>query len=199
MNSSFAEHLWWEHRLVVPYKGIQDSPDSGFHALDSGFQSPGSRIPPSKFPRFQIGFPCMARSLGFRQIYLLSFSSQRSRTITWEYNQIISTSRWIKKVELYTSMLTCISHDGNDLLYQRHRIQPFNLPYLPHLYSGVKSKCLWERIVQKDFGVQVAWDQAPHWGKRQKTRSNKKNIGERSKPSAIFFSLFPTMRSLIPG
>ena len=21
-NSSFAEHLWWEHHLVVPYKGI---------------------------------------------------------------------------------------------------------------------------------------------------------------------------------
>ena len=28
--------------------------DSGLHAVDSGFQSPGSWIPPSKFPRFQI-------------------------------------------------------------------------------------------------------------------------------------------------
>ena len=89
-------------------------PDSGFHAVDSGFQSPGSRIPSSKFPRFQIeqakkfpgfriGFPCMARALSFRQIHLPSFSSQRSRTITREYSQIISTSRWAKKVELYTS------------------------------------------------------------------------------------------------
>ena len=57
----------------------------------------------------------MARALGFRQIHLLSFSSQRSRTISREYSQIISTSRWVKKVELYTSMLTCISQDGNDL------------------------------------------------------------------------------------
>ena len=102
-------------------------PDSGFHAVDSGFQSPGSRIRSSKFPRFQIeqakkfpgfriGFPCMARALSFRQIHLPSFSSQRSRTIAREYSQIISTSRWAKKVELYTSMLTCISQDVNDLL-----------------------------------------------------------------------------------
>ena len=45
--------------------------------------------------------------------------------------------------------------------------------------------------MQKDFGLQVAWDQAPHWGKRQKTGSNKKNIGERTKPRAIFFSPTP--------
>ena len=50
------------------------------------------------------GFPCMARALGFRQIHLRSFSSQRSRTITREYSQIISTSRWVKRVELYTSI-----------------------------------------------------------------------------------------------
>ena len=51
--------------------------------------------------------------------------------------------------------------------------------------------------MKKDFGLQVAWDQAPHWGKRQKTGSNKKNIGERSKPSAIFFSPTPIF-SLFP-
>ena len=180
MNSSFAEHLWWEHRLVVPYKGIQDSP--GFWIPRRGFRIPKPRIPNSSIKMSNIpdstskkisGIPDLdslawRQVLGFRQIRLLSFSSQRSRTITREYNQIISTSRWIKKVELYTSMLTCISHDGNDLLYQRHRIQPFNLPYLPYLYSGANSKCLWERIVKKDFGLQLAWDQAPHWGKRQK-------------------------------
>ena len=43
-------------------------------------------------------------ALCFRQIHLLSFSSQRSRTITREYSQIISTSRWVKRVELYTSI-----------------------------------------------------------------------------------------------
>ena len=32
-------------------------PDSGFHAVDSGFQSLGSRIPPSKCPIFQIQQP----------------------------------------------------------------------------------------------------------------------------------------------
>ena len=52
--------------------------------------------------------------------------------------------------------------------------------------------------MKKDLGSQLAWDQAPHWRKRQKTGSNRKNIGERSKPSAIlfvrqsrFFSPFP--------
>ena len=30
----------------------------------------------------------------------------------------------------------------------------------------------------------LAWDQATQWGKRQKTQSNRKNIGERSKPSS---------------
>ena len=41
--------------------------------------------------------------------------------------------------------------------------------------------------MKEDFGLQLAWNQAPHWGKRQKTGSNRKNIGERSKPSATFF------------
>ena len=47
MNSSFAEHLWWEHRLVVPYKGIQDSP---------GFWIPrrGSRIAKPRIPNSSI-------------------------------------------------------------------------------------------------------------------------------------------------
>ena len=60
--------------------------------------------------------------------------------------------------------------------------------------------------MKKDLGSQLAWDQAPHWGKRQKTGSNRNNIGERSKPSAIFFfakadffPLFPTVRSLVAG
>ena len=57
----------------------------------------------------------MARALGFRQIRLLSFSSQRTIS-TREYSQIISTSRWVKKVELYTCMLTGISQHCNDLL-----------------------------------------------------------------------------------
>ena len=45
-------------------------------------------------------------------------------------------------------------------------IQPFSLPYLPYLYSGVNTKCLRERIVKKDFGLQLAWDQATHWGEK---------------------------------
>ena len=45
MNSSFAEHLWWEHRLVAPYKGIQDSP--GFWIPRGGFRIPKPRIPNS--------------------------------------------------------------------------------------------------------------------------------------------------------
>ena len=45
MNSSFGEHLWWEHRLVVPYKGIQDSP--GTWIPRRGFRIPKPRIPNS--------------------------------------------------------------------------------------------------------------------------------------------------------
>lgn len=45
MNSSFAEHLWCEHRLVGPYKGIQESP--GFWIPRSGFRIPKPRIPNS--------------------------------------------------------------------------------------------------------------------------------------------------------
>ena len=33
------------------------------------------------------------------------------------------------------------------------------------------------------FFALLAWDQAPHWGKKGKTGSNRKNIGERSEPS----------------
>ena len=35
----------------------------------------------------------------------------------------------------------------------------------------------------------LAWDQATQWGKRQKTQSNRKNIGERSKPSSSLVDL----------
>ena len=70
-------------------------------------------------------------------------------------------------------------------------IQSALLALLVYLYSGFNSKCFWERIVKNDFGLQLAWDQAPHWGKRQKTGSNRKNIGERSKRSAFFFSFSP--------
>ena len=116
MNSGFAG-IWGESIALLPHvREYKTVLDSGFHAVDSGFQSLASRIPPSKFPRFQIkqakkisGFRIWihlhgtTRALGFRQIHLLSFSSQRSRTISREYSQIISTSRWVKKVELYTS------------------------------------------------------------------------------------------------
>ena len=92
--------------------------DSGFYALDSAFQSPGSPIPPSKFQDsgFRIWIPLHGTSLGLQANPFnccASFSSRRWGRITQEYSQIISTSsRWVKKVELYyTSMLTCIAQD----------------------------------------------------------------------------------------
>ena len=99
---------------TVPW--IPDSKAQDPEFLHQNFQD--SRFNKQKIFRDSgFGLPCMARALGFRQIHLLSFSSQISRTVTREYSQIISTSsRWVKKVELYTSMLTCISQDGNDLL-----------------------------------------------------------------------------------
>ena len=94
----------------------------------------------------------MARAFGFRQFRLLSFSSQRSGTITREYSQIISTSRWVKKVELYTSMLTCISQDGNVQCYKQ-RIQPLReeLCVTPELTANASQK----RIVRNNFGLKV--------------------------------------------
>ena len=42
----------------------------------------------------------------------------------------------------------------------------------------------------------LPWDQATQWGKRQKTQSNRKNIGERRRPSSsladvVFFFFRP--------
>ena len=122
--------------------------DSGFYAVDSGFQSLGSRIPPSKFPIFQIQqakkFP------GFRIWILLHGASLGPQAnpftvfflsiSTREYSQIISTSRWAKKVELYTSMLTCISQDVNDLLILE--TEDSTIPKRTLLYSRANSKCL---------------------------------------------------------
>ena len=124
--------------------------DSGFYALDSAFQSPGSPIPPSKFQDsgFRIWIPLHGTSLGLQANPFnccASFSSRRWGRITQEYSQIISTSsRWVKKVELYyTSMLTCISQDGIDHMY-RQRIQPFNtaLPQLEFTADASES-VLW--------------------------------------------------------
>ena len=71
MNSSFAEHLWREHRLVVPYKGIQDSP--GFWIPRRGFRIPKPRIPNSsikisKIPQVKkiLGIPYL-NSLAWRE------------------------------------------------------------------------------------------------------------------------------------
>ena len=77
-------------------------------------------------------------------------------------------------------------------------IQSALLALLVYLYSGVNSKCFWERIVKNDFGLQLAWDHDPHWGKRQKTGSNRKNIGEQSKRSACFFVFFRQSRFFSP-
>ena len=123
--------------------------DSGFYAVDSGFQSLGSRIPPSKFPIFQIqqakkfpGFRIWillhGASLGLQvnpfTVFFLSISTR-------EYSQIISTSRWAKKVELYTSMLTCISQDVNDLLILETEDSTIQPALLALLVLGVNSKC----------------------------------------------------------
>ena len=85
---------------------------------------------------FQIWIPWHDASLGLQAnpLHLTTVVFfLKMRRITRDYSQIISTSsRWVKKVELYyTSMLTCISQDGIDHMY-RQRIQPFNTA-LPQL------------------------------------------------------------------
>ena len=120
---------WGESIALLPHvREYKTVLDSGFYSVDSGFQSLGSRIPPSKFPRFQIkqakkfpGFRIWIHlhgtSLGLQaNPFIVFFLSKIEDDFSRVYSQIISTSRWVKKVELYTSMLTCISQDGNDLL-----------------------------------------------------------------------------------
>ena len=155
MNSIFAGHLGWEHRLVVPYKGIQDSP--GFWIPRRGFRIPKPRIPNSpikmsKNSRFNkqtnfrdsgFRFSCMARALGFRQIRLLSFSSQRTIS-TREYSQIISTSRWVKKVELYLSgwQQPINTRDRGF----NHSICLICLTSTPELTANASESVLWRKI-----------------------------------------------------
>ena len=100
-------------RILDSTQWIPDSKAQNPEFVHQYFQDSTSK---KDFRNSEFGFLCMARALSFRQIRLLSFSPQKSRTISREYSQIISTSRWVKKVELYTSMLTCISQNGNDLL-----------------------------------------------------------------------------------
>lgn len=126
----------------------------------------------------------MARALSFRQIRLLSFSSQKSRTTSREYSQIISTSRWVKKVELYTSMLTCISQNGNNLLIletEDSTIEPA-FSYLALLVLRVNSKCLWERIVRSRITVSCIGG--------KKTKNGVKIGPRRSKQAELGFFFF---------
>ena len=69
MNSSFAEHLWREHRLVVPYKGIQDSP--GFWIPRRGFRIPKPRIPNSSIKISKI--PQVKKILGIPDLDSLAW------------------------------------------------------------------------------------------------------------------------------
>ena len=47
------------------------------------------------------------------------------------------------------------------------------------------------------FFALLAWDQAPHWGKKGKTGSNRKNIGKRSERSgSLGREKWPDYRSL---
>ena len=143
--------------------------------MDSGFQSPGSRIPPSKFPRFQIqqakqfpGFriwiPLHGASLGPQANPFTVFFLSKMRTIIPEHSQIISSSsRWVRKVELCNTYIynvgiiptlyvdLYLSGWHWPILWDRDR--GFDHSTLP--YSRVNSKCRWERIVKTDFGLKV--------------------------------------------
>ena len=109
--------------FLAPYKGIQDSP--GFWIPLRGFRIPKPRIPNSSIKISK--FPQAKKILGISDLDSLAWREPwasgksvyclfplQNRTISRECSQIISTSRWVKKVEVFTSMLTCISYDGND-------------------------------------------------------------------------------------
>ena len=150
----------------------------------------------------------MARALGFRQIRLLSFSSQRSRTITWEYNQIISTSRWVKKVELYTSMLTCISQDGNDLIILETEDSTIQPALLALLVLRSEQQMPLRAYCEERFRITVSLGPGSALGEKGKRRGQigKISASEVSRARFFFFfrqrrffPLFPTMWILVPG
>ena len=139
----------------------------------------------------------MARALGFRQIRLLSFSSQRSRTITREYSQIISTSRWVKKVELY----------GNDLLILETEDSTIQPALLALLVLRSEQQMPLRAYCEERFRITVSLGPGSALGEKGKKRGQigKTSASEASQTRFFFFAktdffpLFPTMRSLIPG
>ena len=123
LNSNFALTLGYLNPAL-------NNPAQDPEFLHQNFQDSTSK---KDFRNSGFGFPFMVRALSIRQIRLLSFSSQKLRTISKfhtltvcnripfsaghgiakiliiDFCQIISTSRWVKKVDVLTSMLTCIS------------------------------------------------------------------------------------------
>ena len=134
----------------------------------------------------------MARALGFRQIRSLSFSSQRSRTITPEYNQIISTSRWVKKVELYTSMLTCISQDGNDLIILETEDSTIQPALLALLVLRSEQQMPLRAYCEERFRITVSLGPGSALGEKGKRRGQIGKISASEVSRARFFFFSPT-------
>ena len=91
-------------------------------------------------------------------------------------------------VYLYVSMLTCISQDGNDLSIRETEDSTIQPALLALLVLGSEQQMPLRAYCGERFRITVSLGSGSALGeKRQKTGSNRKNIGERSKPNAIFF------------
>ena len=115
----------------------------------------------------------------------------KDRGHTREYSQIISTSRWVKKVELYTSMLTCISQDGNDLIILETEDSTIQPALLALLVLRSEQQMPLRAYCEERFRITVILGPGSALGEKGKRRGQiGKNISERSKPRAIFFFFF---------
>ena len=133
-------------------------------------------------------------------IYCLFNSSQRSWTITREYNQIISTSRWVKKVELYTSISGWQRPINTTDRGFNHSTCLTCLVLLGYQQMPLRSYC------EERFRITISLGPGSALGKKAKKRGQIGKISASEVSRAIFFfrqrrffPLFPRMRILVPG
>ena len=157
MNSNFAGHLGWEHRLVAPCKGIQASP--GYWILRRVFRIPKPRIPNSsikisKIPQAKkiLGIPDLD-SLAWREpwaagnsVYCLFPLRDRGRLFESIAKSSALQDGWRRSKCLPLCWLVSPRMATNNT---RDRIQPFReeLCFTPELTANASESVLWGIIL----------------------------------------------------
>ena len=163
MNSSFAEHLRWEHRLVVPYKGIQDSP--GFWIPRRNFRIPKPRIPNSSIKMSNIPDSTSKKiswipdldSLAWREpwasgksVYCFFPLKDRGRLLEsiTKNHQHFKMDKEGRTVYLYVDLYLSGCNDLLILETEDSTIQPalLGLTCTPELTANASKSVLWRKI-----------------------------------------------------